>query len=337
VYLWENKIPFIIKSTHAQIVVLYSANTENAYCNAGGKSLYSFNSTEKHASAKVSFLRPIPLSEHSESFLHWIISKNLKDVGYITDIDMEEYSSIENASLLIIPGHSEYWTMQERINFDRFVNDGNDAMVLSGNTMWWQVRYNKSKDALYCYRKAKNDKVRSPKYKTINWNELSLNYPITKSIGTEFSRGGYGRKTDKGWDGFRIVCKSPLLENTDLKKGDILACLSDETDGAPLSGFKDGYPELDYEALGFLKAEIVGYDLVSRGKNTEGVATWIVFKANHSSGIVINTATTNWCTANGIGMNEDIQQITLNMINKLINKENVFSGEENTTAHNFSH
>ena len=59
----------------------------------------------------------------------------------------------------------------------------------------------------------------------------------------------------------------------------------------------------------------------------EGVATWIVFKPTISSGTVINTASTDWCAATGIGNNRDIQKITRNMISKLFNNDTVFSDE----------
>jgi hypothetical protein len=71
VYLWDDQIPFVVKSAKPKIIVVYSSNTENAYCNAGGKSLYAFNSSEKKPAAIVSFLRPIPLPKHSEAFLKW--------------------------------------------------------------------------------------------------------------------------------------------------------------------------------------------------------------------------------------------------------------------------
>ena len=99
VYLLENHIPLIIKTRNPQIVVVYTSNTINAYCNAGGKSLYGFNSTEKTNAQKVSFLRPLPLPNHSEAFLRWIQKENLSNVGYITDLDLEDYNSIKKASL----------------------------------------------------------------------------------------------------------------------------------------------------------------------------------------------------------------------------------------------
>lgn len=326
VYLWDNKVPIVIKAKQSRIVILYSSNTENAYSNSGGKSLYGFNSSNKVASQRVSFLRPIPLPKHSEVFLRWMDKQGFTDVGYITDMDLDNYSLIAKSELLIIPGHSEYWTIKARKNFDRFVHEGKNAIVLSGNTMWWQVRYNQKRDQLICYRDAAADPVRSGKLKTISWNDPALGYPILTSLGADFSFAGYGRKQDRGWDGLKIISQSPLLENTTLQKNGILYLATDEADGAPLSGFVDGVPVLNNQLLGFEKAEIVGFDLVSRG-GSEGCATWIVFKPSKTSGIVINTASTNWCAYEGIGTSADVQTITINMIEKLIGKQNVFSPE----------
>ena len=330
VYLWENKIPLIIRSPNPKIVVVYSSNTENAYCNAGGKGLYDFNSTDKLSATQVSFQRPINLPKHSEAFLRWFQHQNFKDVGYITDADLDSYSGWRKAELLLIVGHSEYWTLEARKNFDRFVNDGKNALVLSGNTMWWQVRYSKKKDQLICY-KLLEDPIKSKRLRTINWTDHELEYSPLSSIGADFPRAGYGRKVDKGWDGYKIVTASPLLEGTHLKKGDILKLASDENDGAPLAGFDNkGFPLLDYAALGFDKIEIVGFDYVFR--INDSVATWIVFKRAKSSGIVINVASTDWCSSEGMG-NDDVKKITVNMINKLLKKENVFSSEASAQNH----
>jgi len=81
---------------------------------------------------------------------------------------------------------------------------------------------------------------------------------------------------------------------------------SDENDGAPLAGFDDkGFPLLDYAALGYDKIEIIGYDHVFR--IVDGVATWIVFRRTKSSGIIINAASTDWCSSEGMG-NEDVKK-----------------------------
>lgn len=325
VYLWNDDFPFVVKSTRAKIIVVYSSNTENAYCNAGGKSLYAFNSTEKKPAAIVSFLRPISLPRHSEAFLKWFCKQNYSDVGYITDSDLDNFDEIKKANLLMIVGHSEYWTLEARRNFDRFVDEGKNALVLSGNTMWWQVRYDKNKNLLIGY-KDYPDPEPNVCLHTTRWNEPQLGYPILNSIGADFVHAGYGLKQDKGWDGYKIVnAKSPLLRGVRLKNGEVLKLSSDENDGAPLAGYEQGRPIIDQSQLGFDKIELIGYD--STFRINPGVATWIAFKKTKTSGIVINTASTDWCSHRGMGSDE-IKKITLNMINKLLRSENVFSAAE---------
>ena len=256
VYVWANQIPFVVRATKPKIIILYSSNTENAYCNAGGKSLYAFNSTDKKPATIVSFLRPINLPKHSEAFLKWFCKLGFQDVGYITDADLDNYSTIHSATLLLIIGHSEYWSRQARINFDRFINDGKDALVLSGNTMWWQVRYNDNHQ-LACY-KYEQDPEPSSHLKTITWDSPILEYSIISSIGVDFPRAGYGQKQDKGWDGYKIVNpQSPLLKGVRIRKGDIISLPTDEYDGTPIKQFaKRHLPEADNKLLGFEKIEI---------------------------------------------------------------------------------
>jgi hypothetical protein len=323
VYLWDNQIPFVVRATRPKIVIVYSSNTENAYCNAGGKSLYAYNSSDKISAATVSFLRPIPLPKHSESFLKWFCKQGFQDVGYITDADLDNYSEFKKAKLLLIVGHSEYWSLEARTNFDRYVNEGNNALILSGNTMWWQVRYNKKNNQLICY-KTLPDPEPSACLKTINWDNPILSYPIINSIGADFPHAGFGQKTDKGWDGYKIANpQSPLLKGLKFKKGDIIPLNSDEYDGTPITGFAGkNAPVVDNKLLGFEKIEIVGYDTTFRTK--DGLATWIVFQRSKKSGIVINTASTDWCSQRGMGSTE-VKKITLTMIQLLLKKENVFS------------
>jgi hypothetical protein len=323
VYLWANKIPFVVKSKDAEIVILYSSNTENAYCHAGGKSLYNFNSSDGVPAQTVSFLRPIELPYHSTDFLKWFNTLPYKNVSYIADIDLDDYSYIEKAKLLIVAGHSEYWTRNARNNFDRFVEQGKAALVLSGNTMWWQVRYSKDSDQLICYRSL-IDPVSDTLAKTVKWNDPVLQYPIYNSIGVDFTKAGMGKAEDKGWDGYRIVNdKSPLLAGSGLKNGDVLDMESDENDGTILK-VENGRLTADAASLNFKKIELIGYDSTSY-EGQAGVATWIAFKKSESSGVVVNVASTNWTQNKGKRDQKLIDKITINMINKLLNKENVFT------------
>ena len=107
----------------------------------------------------------------------------------ICDQDMDDYSEIQNSKILVVIGHSEYWTKAARLNFDQFVNSGKDAVILSGNTMWWQVRYNADKTKMICYKDEISDTISDPLLKTIAWPYPSLNYSVLTSIGADWPRG----------------------------------------------------------------------------------------------------------------------------------------------------
>jgi len=324
-YLIENDIPFIVKTRkRVDITIVYPVNTANAYSNSGGKSLYSID----HRPFLVSFLRPISLQSRSEYCLKWFSSLHDITVGYVSDVDLDSYSSIELSKIIVIPGHSEYWTRAARLNFDRFVNEGGHALILSGNTMWWQVRYSADYTNMICYKDALLDPESDPLLKTINWDRDELHYSILSSIGADFPHGGYGLKDDAGWDGFKINTPgSPLLKGLGLKKGDTLSLPSGEYDGAPVLAFDaNGYPVLDSVQLNFKKIELIGFDKGSRaGKETIG--TFIVFQKSASSGIIMNAASYGWCSSDGMGgaSAQSIKTITRNAIDLLLKGESVFS------------
>lgn len=323
IYLIEKKIPFIVKSASpVDLTIVYPSNTVNAYSRSGGKSLYD----RIDRPWQVSFQRPMEIQGNAHAGLKWFATLTNYNIGYVSDEDMDTYASIQNSNMLVIVGHSEYWTRKARKNFDLFIELGNDAIILSGNTMWWQVRYSDDHQMI-CY-KYSPDPVPDPLLKTMEWINSTLQYSIISSIGADFPRGGYGLLIDNGWDGYKVVNDaSPLLEGLNLKKGDVVSFPTGEYDGAPILNFTaDGYPELDKAALNFQQVELVGFDKGSRaGKETIG--TFIVFKKTISSGIVVNAASNDWCSERGIGgvHGDQLKKITLNSIDKLLYHKPLFS------------
>ena len=320
VYIIDGKIPFVVKSSEQKkILVLYSSNTENAYAFSGGKSLYDYNSTQNKASTTVSFQRPFELPFHSTDFLKWIVNQADYDIGYICDQDMDNYELIASADLLIIPGHSEYWTRKARLNFDRFIDAGNNALILSGNTMYWQVRYSEDGSQMICYKDLALDPIEDTLQKTYIWSDSSLQYSVLESIGLDFEHGGFGLREDKGWDGFKITNAShPFLKGLGLKNGDVLNIPSDEYDGTVLNVSKDSTKAELINEQNFYKYELLGFDLGARSWNTNGA--WVILQKRKESGVIINAGTTNWCNSDGINGEdgEIIQTITKRMIDSLL-------------------
>jgi hypothetical protein len=282
----------------------------------------------------VSFLRPIPFPgvtptlDFTERGLQWFLSQSDFSVNYVCDIDLETDRYIKNSKLLILVGHNEYWTRAARQVFDKFVDNGGNALILSGNVMWWQARYSADHTKLICY-KDRSDPEPDPLLKTINWNDPSLQYPVALSIGGDYEHGGYGTRTDKGWDGYKIVAPhSPLLLGTGLTKGAIIHLPTVEFDGAFLRGVDaDGYPKLDESYYNFYKMELIGFDKGVSRDGSETIGTFIAFQRTATSGKIVHTGSTNWCSYEGIGGadRQIIQLITKNAISKMIRNENIFS------------
>jgi hypothetical protein len=178
-----------------------------------------------------------------------------------------------------------------------------------------------------CYKSYEGDPIVDPLLKTFLWNDVKLDYPIMKSLACDFDHGGYGMKSDQGWNGYKIASpNSPLLEGTNLVKGSIISCPSTEYDGAPIKSWDlNGYPTLDIEAMNVWKAELIGFDKGFRSVETYG--TFTVLQRTPTSGVIINSGSTDWCSSNGMGGSSAaaINTITQNAIHKLLNDEPVFT------------
>jgi hypothetical protein len=321
VYLLNDKIPFVVKSKQRkEIVVVYASNTINAYNEAGGKSLYPIKDGTVKASNQVSFQRPIGLPWHSTHVLEWFHGIEEYDVKYICDRDLDEYDSFGDCSLLLVCGHSEYWSRKARVNFDAFVDQGGNALVLSGNSMWWQVRYNEQGD-LICHKYFDPDTTANVLERTVMWRDTSLHYSIVESIGVDFEYGGYGLNADKGWDGYKIVnAPEYIFHGVDVDAGDILKVPSKECDGAPLLFSADSTVVTLDNVCGFYRYELIGYDLISRKPHSN--MAWVIMQKDSTSGTIINVGSTDWCAKAGVDGKDGgkIKKITLNMIDYLLGR-----------------
>lgn len=333
-YQIEKVISFIVKSKDEKrkITIVYPSNTINAYSNSGGKSLYKFNSSEKSSDTLVSFLRPMNLKNEngiSSNFnsdlimgvYKWFNENVLIDdyTNYVCDQDLDDKELLNDTKLLVIVGHSEYWTRAARRNFDQFILKGNHALVMSGNTMWWQVRYTKNMQGMINY-KSNADPIQVDSLKTIEWFKKELNYPIESSTGLNFKYGGYGLKKDKGWDGFKVVnAEHPIFKETNLQNGAVIKCPSIEYDGFLHSGFSnDSIPIIDTSFSNrFFLYELLAFDRAIRNDGLyETIGAFVITQKNPTSGKVIHIGSTNWCDlSNFYGQNKSVfQKVTKNAI-----------------------
>jgi hypothetical protein len=286
----------------------------------------------------VSFERPAGYANVAfhQAFLRWLGLIQLPySIEFVADIDLDDYEEIRGSRVLMLIGHSEYWTRTARENFDQFVLDGGNALILAGNTMWWQVRYTDDRSQMICYKEA-HDPIADPMLRTINWPKPSLDYPVLNRIGTDFKHGGFGIEYPNS-GGFRVLSpKSPVFHMVPVYQGDTILMPTVEYDGTVLlnSPVTVGVPRLDLNALGAYRAEIIGYANCFRndadtgpGTVPDSVGTWIVFQRTATSGVVMNGASTNWCSYHGVQGPDGIRirRIILNMFDILVNKKSAFT------------
>ncbi len=307
VYTWEKSIPFLVKgSDKTSIVILYPTNTIQAYNIAGGKSYYSLFS---EPTTRISFRRPIfpAISFMVRPMMRWLFTLPV-EVRYISDIDLEDSQALRDAQLIVVIGHSEYWSALARKHFDQFVDNGGNALILSGNTMWWKVRYTKDCQQMICF-KDRSEHQKPFLSSTGYWQYFR---PVEQSIGVNFGMGGYGRKYAHSNNGFTILDTTYwVFREVKWDGKPFIHVPTKEYDGSYLDTLDQGKWRLNRTKLPFSYGKLLGYDY-STDLYHEQIGTSLIFKKNDHSGIVLNFASTDWCSPYGIGGKDSlkIQQIT---------------------------
>jgi len=291
--------------TKSKILLLDNASTAVAYNNWGGKSLYAFNSSDNIQANTVSLLRPgqnVAWRQQRE-FVAWTDHKNIP-IEYASTMDLQNNPSLlNNYDTVVLAGHSEYWSKDMRDAYDKFVQKGGNAMILSGNTMWWQVRFEGDQMISYKNSNVLNDPFYGVNNDlvTTNWFRDPVNDPENRSIGVSWRNGGYVNAkglfpASEGYGGYTVTDADHWIYNgTTLKNGDIFGqentIAGFETDGA-LFTWVDGTPVVTGEDGTPLDFDILGYS-PAQNPFGSGYATMGIFQSP-GGGYVFNAATVDW-------------------------------------------
>ncbi len=149
--------------SNSKNLIILNTNTWNAYNNFGGKSLYEYNSSNGERAYKVTYNRPFTQLAQGDfynwtyKFNKWMLQNNLNaEFGINTDLDNNP-NFLNNYSVVLIVGHDEYWSYEERSQIQSFLNRGGRLLLLGGNTCWWQVRIEDNNRTIVCYKDASLD------------------------------------------------------------------------------------------------------------------------------------------------------------------------------------
>ena len=188
-------------------------------------------------------------------FLAWAESN-----GYAVDVavslDLEDRPDVLGGHRAFVSvGHDEYWSWGMRDTLDGFLADGGNAAIFSGNTCFWQIRFDDDRRAVTCFKyRADEDPVAGTadeRRLSGVWSDRRIGRPETSTIGLTFTRGGYSRYglgVPRASGAYTVWRPDHwVFDGTGLRYGDALG-LADtivayEVDGCELTTGSDGLPE----------------------------------------------------------------------------------------------
>jgi hypothetical protein len=301
-------------------LLVLTTNTWNAYNDFGGRNLYrrgtqvSFarpmapgflrkpdgpgsrvavvDAPDRSMRAHVGYLRAHGFSEWGGSagwpnaelpFVQWA-EANGYELDYAANADLEQVPGLlDGRRLYLSVGHDEYWSWAMRDAVEQFVAAGGNAAFLSGNTSFWQVRF----DDDHSMTGYKDQFERDPVYGTAEqqhltsmWSDHLIGRPENEMTGVSFSRGGYhriGKVVATGSGGYTVYRPEHwVFEGTEVGYGDLIGAPSVvvgyECDGCEFT-FRDGLPyptgadgtPADFEMLALTPVQHFGRETAPRG------------------------------------------------------------------------
>ncbi|MEW1838753.1 N,N-dimethylformamidase beta subunit family domain-containing protein [Nonomuraea angiospora] len=316
---------FVVRSAvpASPILVSIPFPTWEAYNRPGvpGEGLYQ--SEQPDRAVKVTFDRPgagPQIEEWELGLLRWLGPAGYT-VDYCSGLDLHGgLDLLSRYRLLVINGHDEYWSWEMRDAVEAFARRGGNIAIFSGNTCWWQVRFEDDLRTMVCYRDATADPMAAtdPGRVTVEWPSDPVNRPENTLTGLSF-RNGAGC-----WVDSRVMSQESytarfaghwVFEGTGLADGDTFGtgAIGYETDaadlewvaGVPRATGRDGTPP---SFVVLATADLSHWRRYGKG----GAATMGLHRLG--AGTVFNAGTINW----GNTLDDAaLATITRNVLNRL--------------------
>ena len=143
-------------------------------------------------------------------FVRWAESQGLK-LGFATSADLDgDPNLLSGYPVYLSVGHDEYWSASMRDNVEGHVDNGGNAAFFSGNTSFWQARFEDDHTRLVCFKNAMEDdpvfdSKSAPTWSTM-WSDPLVTRPENAMTGVSFTRGGYAHMPNapRGTGGYRF-------------------------------------------------------------------------------------------------------------------------------------
>ena len=191
------------------------------------------------------------LNKWEHVFVRWAEGAGY-DVDYLTDHDLDtDPEALESYGVVLLVGHSEYWSGPQRDRLEAFVDRGGRLAIFSGNTGFWKVRWEDDGRTLICHKwRGETAETVPPADATHLWSHPMFGRPEAEITGLSFIFGGYHRLglcAARGQGGYTVYRPDHwTLEGADLFWGDVFGdavpLLGYENDGCAIAFGDDGLP-----------------------------------------------------------------------------------------------
>ncbi|MFI4974109.1 MAG: N,N-dimethylformamidase beta subunit family domain-containing protein [Caulobacterales bacterium] len=181
------------------------------------------------------------LNKWEHAFAAWAEGEDLA-LDYFTDRDLDaEPGLLDGYGVVILVGHSEYWSGPQRDAIEAFVDRGGRLAIFSGNTCFWKVRFEDDGRTFICHKwrgfEADPAAARDPRAGTHLWSHHAFARPEAQITGLTFLFGGYHRLglcVARGQGGYTVYDETHwALDGADLFYGDVIGA------GLPLLGYEN--------------------------------------------------------------------------------------------------
>ena len=185
-------------------------------------------------------------------FVRWAERHGIQ-LDYATSLDLHNNPDLLNGySSYVSVGHDEYWSAEMRNHLEDWVERGGFAAFLSGNTAFWQVRFEDSGHTMVGFKQQfSEDPVMGTSEQrsvTTMWSDPLTERPESQMTGVSFTRGGYAhcRNAPTGSGGYTVWRPDHwAFEGVPLHPGDIIGgdyvVVGYECDGCELA-LENGVP-----------------------------------------------------------------------------------------------
>ena len=162
-------------------------------------------------------------------FVNWAEQEGY-NLNYAVSQDLDQYPNLlDGHPVYISVGHDEYWSAAMRDTVEKYIDSGGNAAFFSGNTSFWQARFNGDYRQMTSYKcQIKDDPVYHPEHAptlSTMWCDPLVGRPESEMTGVSFTRGGYAHMPNApdGTGGYSICQPNHwVFQGTSLRSGDTL-------------------------------------------------------------------------------------------------------------------